>query len=91
MTVSGDAKAFNGVISKWDVSSVNDMTAMFGGAKAFNRDISKWDVTNTTSGMFSGRISFSSGIARWDETSVVDVIGMFSQAHAVALRHSRTW
>ena len=40
-----DTKAFNGDISKWDVSSVTDMSNMFSHAESFNGDISKWDVS----------------------------------------------
>jgi len=36
---------FNGDISKWDVSNVEDMNGMFFSSK-FNGDISKWDVSN---------------------------------------------
>ena len=37
---------FNGDISEWDVSNVENMTWMFSRCKAFNQDISKWDVSN---------------------------------------------
>merc|ERR1719174_916162 len=37
---------FIGDVSKWDVSSVTDMSSMFAGASSFNRDISKWDVSS---------------------------------------------
>ena len=33
-----NAKAFNGDISKWDVSRVTDMSAMFTRAELFNSD-----------------------------------------------------
>ena len=38
---------FNGDISKWDVSSVENMYCMFAASK-FEGDISKWDVSNVT-------------------------------------------
>ena len=41
----GYAKSFNGDISKWDVSSVENMHNMFWGAASFNGDLSKWDVS----------------------------------------------
>ena len=37
---------FNGDISKWDVSNVTNMRAMFYGCESFNQDISNWDVSN---------------------------------------------
>ena len=44
---------FNGDISKWDVSNVEDMASMFYNSD-FNGDISKWDVSNVEdmTGMF---------------------------------------
>jgi len=36
------------VISKWDVSSVEDMGSMFYYAISFNGDPSKWDVSSVT-------------------------------------------
>merc|ERR1719331_1480568 len=42
------ALSFNGDISKWDVSSVTDMSGMFMGAKVFRGDTSKWDVSKVS-------------------------------------------
>merc|ERR1712032_883597 len=42
------ASAFNGDISKWDVSKVTHMVEMFTNAKSFNSDVSKWDVSKVT-------------------------------------------
>ena len=39
---------FNGNISRWNVSNVTDMMAMFYNCKSFNQDISNWDVSNVT-------------------------------------------
>jgi len=36
---------FNGDISNWDVSNVEDMSRMFCNS-SFNRDISKWKLNN---------------------------------------------
>ena len=36
---------FNQDISKWDVSSVENMEAMFKYCKKFNQDISNWNVS----------------------------------------------
>ena len=37
---------FNGDISAWDVSKVDNMKYMFCRCKSFNQDISGWDVSN---------------------------------------------
>ena len=52
---------FNEDISRWDVSNVTDMSAMFMGASKFNQDISKWDVSNVTwmKNMFYGVSEFT--------------------------------
>lgn len=60
---------FNGDISKWDVSNVTNMEAMFM-VSAFtgeNGDISNWDVSNVKDmwGMFN-RSNFSGDISNWD-------------------------
>jgi surface protein len=53
-------------ISKWDVSSVKDMSSMFLGATSFNRDISKWDVSSvvTMTAMFRWTTCFNGGISK---------------------------
>ena len=38
--------SFNGDISNFDVSKVNDMRAMFARSALFNGDISEWDVSS---------------------------------------------
>ena len=39
------ANVFNGDISEWDTSNVNNMYEAFAYASAFNSDISKWDTS----------------------------------------------
>ena len=39
-----DLHKFNGTISKWDVSKVENMICMFAHNKLFNQDISKWKI-----------------------------------------------
>ena len=76
--------SFNGNISKWDVSSVTDMSGMFHDAAAFNGELSKWDVSsvNDMSGMFDGATAFNNDISKWDVSSVTDMSGMFHDATA---------
>ena len=51
---------FDAYISKWDVSSVTDMTHMFAGAMVFNADILKWGMSGATdmTHMFDGAMMF---------------------------------
>ncbi len=42
------ATSFNIDLSKWDVSDVTTMGAMFYGTTSFDSDISKWDVSSVT-------------------------------------------
>uniref|UniRef100_A0A6C0ADE8 BspA family leucine-rich repeat surface protein n=1 Tax=viral metagenome TaxID=1070528 RepID=A0A6C0ADE8_9ZZZZ len=55
-----------GDISKWDTSSVTDMSEMFSYSQ-FNGNISKWDTSNVTnmSHMFSYS-QFNGNISKWD-------------------------
>jgi surface protein len=42
------ARAFNGDLSTWDVSSIADLSGMFSGASSFNGDLGTWDVSSVT-------------------------------------------
>ena len=72
---------FNGDISKWDVSNVKNMNAMFDFSK-FNGDISKWNVYNVTTmeDMFNGAQSFNQPIGDWDVSNVTNMYKMFKNA-----------
>ena len=50
----GSNENFNGDISRWDTSSVNNMNYMFADAVVFNRFISNWNtkVVTDMSNMF---------------------------------------
>ena len=52
------ASAFNGNLSAWNVSAVQDITYMFSGACVFNGNLSAWDVSavQDMSHMFSGPV-----------------------------------
>merc|ERR1712032_1317700 len=73
--------AFNGDLSTWDVSSVQDVYGMFYKATAFNRDLSKWDVSSVQDmdSMFSYAISFEQKLcgAAWVH-SKASKVGMFA-------------
>ncbi len=79
-----DYSAFNGDISGWDVSGVEDMSWMFSVASAFNGNISEWDVSGVKSmgGMFSGASAFNGDISGWDVSGVEDMSWMFYNADA---------
>ena len=69
---------FNGDISKWDVSEVENMSTMFAKSK-FNGDISKWDVSNVKdmSVMFA-ESKFNGDISKWDVSNVRNMACMFN-------------
>ena len=71
------APSFNSDISKWDVSSVTEMTNMFASTN-FNGDISEWDVSSVTkmNQMFNSATSFNSDISKWDVSRVADMSQM---------------
>merc|ERR1719362_1869178 len=79
-----DDEAFDGDISKWDVSRVINMLDMFYNAKAFNGDISKWDVSSVANmrGMFCQATAFNGDISNWDVSSVTNMDRMFFRAES---------
>ena len=77
-----ELEAFNGDISKWDVSKVTNMEDMFRGATSFNGDISEWKVTQVTNmfSMFNGATSFDQDISEWKVGNVISMEYMFNDA-----------
>jgi hypothetical protein len=71
---------FNGDISKWNVSNVKDMGAMFD-ESIFNGDISKWNVSNVTEmwAMFLNSI-FNRDISKWNVSNVINMYQMFKDS-----------
>jgi surface protein len=65
-------------ISKWDTSSVTDMSYMFNEAKNIP-DISGWDVRSVTDmkGMFEDANTFNRDISGWNTSNVTDMSYMF--------------
>ena len=74
-------KEFNGDISNWNVSNVENMSCMFSFSK-FNGDISKWDVSSVMnmSGMFSDS-NFNGDISKWNVSKVQYMNSMFECSH----------
>ena len=75
---------FNGDISSWDVSNVDDIGQMFSQNIYFNVDLSHWDVSNVTNmqRMFSGARSFNKDISSWDVSKVTNMYQMFRGAES---------
>ena len=72
--------SFNGDISKWDVSNVEDMGWMFCRSQ-FNGDISQWDVSNVVnmSCMFH-KSKFKGDISGWNVSKVRSMYNMFKNS-----------
>ena len=83
------ASVFNGDISGWDVSNVDDMTSMFREG-AFNQDISGWDVSNVTqmTQMFYNATAFNQEILAWTlKDNNVNLSSMFLGANAFKTKY----
>jgi surface protein len=71
---------FNGDLSRWDVSSVTNMSEMFD-CSIFNGDISQWDVSSVDNMVYMFRDSaFNDDISQWDVSSVDNMGYMFEGA-----------
>ena len=73
---------FNGDISRWDVSNVENMNTMFHNAYLFNQNISNWDVSNvrTANYMFCNAKTFNQNISNWNVVNMQSIQGMFNGA-----------
>ena len=69
---------FNGDISKWNTSKVENMAEMFKNSK-FNQPIGEWDVSNVKimNSMFNNSI-FNHPLNNWNTSSVEDMNSMFA-------------
>jgi surface protein len=72
-------KDFNGDVSQWDVSNVENMNAMFYKCKQFNCDLSSWDVSNAKymSNMFEGCKKFKCDLSKWNVSNVKSMYKTF--------------
>ena len=77
-----ELQAFNGDISKWDTSSVENMRNMFSYATAFNQPLNTWTVSSVTNmnSMFYGATAFNQPLDTWDVSKVADMTFMFRGA-----------
>ncbi len=75
---------FNGDISKWNTSSVTNMSNMFRGATKFNQSLNTWTVSKVTnmSNMFRGATAFNQQLNSWNVSSVREMSRMFQDATA---------
>jgi len=62
-----------------NLSSVNNMLAMFANASSANPDTSNWDVSSVTNmrSMFYGASSANPDVSNWDVSSVINMRSMF--------------
>ena len=67
-------------ITKWDISSVIDMSYLFYGCIDFNQDVSKWSIYKTTnmSHMFTLCSHFNQNISNWNVSFVTNMSYMLS-------------
>ena len=85
---------FNEDLSRWNVSRVMNMSAMFSGAKAFTgAGIGCWDVSSVTDmfGMLNGATAFNAPIGDWDVSSVTDMRYMLNGATSFNQRLGGQW
>ena len=83
--------AFNGDISRWDVSQTLNMAGMFAGS-AFNKDISKWDVRNVRyMGRMFARALFDQDISDWNISQVNSMREMFMSSQFTKAELLNKW
>jgi len=74
------ASQFQGDISRWDVSKVTSMYAIFDHSK-FNGDISQWNVSCVTDMSYAfSHSQFTGDLSKWNVSNVRDMQGMFKNA-----------
>ena len=78
----GNARAFTGDLSSWNVSQVTNMNNMFGQAFDFNQPLNNWDVSSVTNmnNMFGQAFDFNQPLNNWDVSAVTSMRYMFNEA-----------
>ena len=74
------ASSFNGEISGWDVSSVEDMEGIFADASSFNQPLNSWNVSSVKNmgNMFSRAFLFDQPLDSWNVSNVERMKFMFA-------------
>jgi hypothetical protein len=78
----GGATDFNGDLSRWSDSFIENMYEMFFGATTFNCDLSCWDVSTVADlrRIFIGATVFKGDLSRWNISSITELSEMLSGA-----------
>lgn len=77
------AKKFNGNLSRWNFSNVNNTLAMFQGASSFQgTGIDQWNTSQITSMafMFTAASTFNGNLSNWDVANVKSMDVLFRGA-----------
>jgi hypothetical protein len=74
---------FNGDISSWNMSRVENTEGMFYAAASFNGNISNWDMSHVYQmrSMFRSTGSFNGNISTWNVLRASNMDEMFYEAH----------
>jgi surface protein len=83
---AAEDNSFNQDITSWNVSSVIDMSGMFG-SSIFDQDISNWDVSNVIdmTNMFIFASAFNQDLNSWNISNVTECNGFSYEASAWTL------
>jgi hypothetical protein len=83
------ANAYNQSVSTWDMTTVENASAMFKNAENYNRYVGSWFSSNDSnsikdvSSMFEGANSFNNSVQSWETTTVEDASSMFKNNSAI--------
>jgi surface protein len=70
--------AFNGDVSEWDTSNINNISNVFRDCIVFNQDVSGWDTSSCTAfaSTFRGCSALNPNIGGWDTSSAIGMNNM---------------
>ena len=76
------AQEYGWIMNLWDVSEIEDFSALFMSKSKFNEDISMWNVANGRDfrAMFRKVRAFKGDLSRWNLESAVNLSEMFDRA-----------